>query len=69
MPLFDHVGVLLFYYPDFKEVVRSLAADLHVCLSKDLGRAWPEVRQIILKDGQSSVHLNRDRQDNWILGT
>jgi hypothetical protein len=58
-----------FYYPDFEEeVLRPLATDLHVCLSKGLGRVWPRVREIRLRNGQSGVRLELGCQDNWILG-
>ena len=58
-----------FYYPDFEEeVLRPSATDLHLCLSKDLGRVWPTVREIRLRNGRSGVRLELDRQDNWILG-
>ena len=50
-------------------MVRPLATDLHACLLKDLGRAWPKVREIRLRNGRRSVRLELDRQDNWILGT
>ena len=68
VPLFD-LDVLLFHYPDFEEEVGPLAADLHVCLLKDLGRAWPEVQIILLRSGRITIELRRDRQDNWILRT
>jgi hypothetical protein len=57
-----------FYYPGFKqEVLRPLATDLHVCLLKDLGRVWPRVGQIRLRNGRYGVSVNRE--DNWVLST
>ena len=59
-----------FYYPNFEdEVLPPLAMDLHVCLSKDLGRVWPRVRTIRLRNGRSRETVKLDRQDNWVLST
>ena len=59
-----------FDYPDLEEeALRTLATDLHICLSKDLGRAWPKVREISLENGQSSLTLKLDCQDDWILSS
>ncbi|KAF8332435.1 hypothetical protein F5887DRAFT_996809 [Amanita rubescens] len=64
LPLFEEVEDISFTFPGIKEDGSGpFCADIHLCLMKDLGKAWPDVQRVMVR--QRPMRMLLERVSDW----
>ncbi|KAF8332433.1 hypothetical protein F5887DRAFT_1286676 [Amanita rubescens] len=63
LPLFEDVEDISFTFPGIKDGPGPSCADIHLCLMKDLGKAWPNVQRVTVR--QRSTCMLLQRESDW----
>jgi len=64
LPLFENVEDIVFIFPGVKEDrLGPFYTDIHLCLMRDLGKAWPKVRRVRVRRRYTCMLLSRE--SNW----
>lgn len=65
LPLFENVEEIIFIFPEVKgDEFGPFYADIHLCLMKDLGKAWPNVERVMVRRRFTTCVL-LDRESDW----